>query len=371
MKKILAITAGEPAGIGYDILAKAAQNVRSEAWLVFADPETLQARAGALALPLKIKYFHPKEEVSVDARTLTVWPTPCAEKVIPGKLNPKNAASVIQSLTQAAQFCLKHEFRTLEQDPGKAGPVAATPHCTSRRKDFASAPPVFVGLDNPKCEPDGRKKAAALVTLPVHKGIINEAGFPFTGHTEFFAQLCGIPKVVMMLAAPDCRVALVTTHLPLKRVAENITPQNLRETISILYHHLQVHENIPKPRLLVMGLNPHAGENGHIGREEIEVIIPTLTALRQELDADFIGPLPADTLFQPKYLQQADAIIAMYHDQGLAPLKARAFGEIVNITCGLPFIRTSVDHGVALDIAGTGAVNMQSFFAAIRQAQFE
>jgi 4-hydroxythreonine-4-phosphate dehydrogenase len=320
MQKPIAITAGEPAGIGYDILIKAAQEKRQFPWLVFADANALRERAQLLNLPLDIVYVKEATQVTREKQQLTVFDVPCAENVIPGKLNVKNALAVLNALTYAAQLCLNN-------------------------------------------------KASALVTLPVHKGIINDAGIPFTGHTEFFAQQAGVEKVVMMLASPTCRVALVTTHLPLKKVAENITEKNITSTIKILVQHLKKFHQVSHPKIYVTGLNPHAGENGHLGREELEIINPCLERLRREVQAELMGPLAADTLFQAKYLNHADAIVAMYHDQGLAPLKALAFGNIVNITCGLPFLRTSVDHGVALDIAGTGQANIASFELAVKVAE--
>lgn len=317
MKKPIAITAGEPAGIGYDILVTAAQQTRQGSpWLVFADPDVLQQRAKMLQVPLTVHLFSDISSIVSKPGVLTVWPTPCAEPVIPGQLNVKNVAAVMMGLSIAAHYCLTNQ-------------------------------------------------TAALLTLPVHKGIINESGLPFSGHTEFFAALASVPKVVMMLAAHDCRVALVTTHLPLNQVAQAITASAVRDTLHIVIAHCQRFYGREKPTIFVAGLNPHAGEGGHLGKEEQEIIEPVLESLRREGFAEIIGPLPADTLFQKKYLAQADAIVAMYHDQGLAPLKALHFGDLVNITCGLPFIRTSVDHGVALDVAATGKANNQSFLAAL------
>jgi 4-hydroxythreonine-4-phosphate dehydrogenase len=212
-----------------------------------------------------------------------------------------------------------------------------------------------------------RGEFAALVTGPVHKGIINQAGIVFTGHTEFLAQLCGVSQVVMMLAAPGLRVALATTHLPLRKVSDAITRQSLEGTLRILHCELRQRFGIPKPRILVCGLNPHAGEGGHLGCEEIEIIKPVLETLQAE-GMQLLGPLPADTLFIPPYLEKADAVLAMYHDQGLPVLKHLGFGQAVNITLGLPIIRTSVDHGTALEIAGSGLVDDGSLQAAIRTA---
>ena len=207
----------------------------------------------------------------------------------------------------------------------------------------------------------------ALVTGPVHKGVINNAGIPFSGHTEFLAQLTGTQQVVMMLLTEGLRVALATTHLPLREVSGAITPARLEEVIRILDHDLRQRFGIGKPRLLVCGLNPHAGEGGHLGHEEREVIEPVLQRMRSE-GFDLTGPLPADTLFIPKYLDQADAVLAMYHDQGLPVLKFKGFGRAVNITLGLPIIRTSVDHGTALELAGTGQADPRSLEAALSLA---
>jgi 4-hydroxythreonine-4-phosphate dehydrogenase len=207
----------------------------------------------------------------------------------------------------------------------------------------------------------------ALVTGPVHKGIINDAGIAFSGHTEYLAARCDTPRVVMMLATEGLRVALATTHLPLAQVSAAITPTELTTTLRILIQSLQTQFGIARPRILVCGLNPHAGESGHLGLEEIDVIAPVLEGLRG-VSAELIGPLPADTLFTPKYLEHADAVLAMYHDQGLPVLKYKGFGRAVNITLGLPIIRTSVDHGTALDLAGTGHIDMGSLNTAITVA---
>jgi 4-hydroxythreonine-4-phosphate dehydrogenase len=203
-----------------------------------------------------------------------------------------------------------------------------------------------------------------LVTGPVHKGIINDAGIPFSGHTEYLAARCAAPQVVMMLATAGLRVALATTHLPISAVSTAITPATLTTTLQILIHDLHTRFGIARPRILVCGLNPHAGEGGHLGREEIDVIAPVLEALRGAA-AELLGPLPADTLFTPKYLDHADAVLAMYHDQGLPVLKYKGFGRAVNITLGLPIIRTSVDHGTALDLAGSGRADSGSLETAL------
>lgn len=211
-------------------------------------------------------------------------------------------------------------------------------------------------------------QAAALVTGPVHKAVINEAGIAFSGHTEFLAKASGTARVVMMLAAPGIRVALVTTHLPLRAVADAITPERLEATLRITDHDLRHRFGIDRPRLQVLGLNPHAGEGGHLGSEEIEIIGPVMERCR-EAGMDLLGPVPADTAFTPARLADCDAVIAMYHDQGLPVLKHAGFGEAVNITLGLPFIRTSVDHGTALDIAGRGLADERSLLQAVTAAQ--
>jgi 4-hydroxythreonine-4-phosphate dehydrogenase len=238
--------------------------------------------------------------------------------VVAGQLNPDNSTYVLEMLQRAARGCLQREF-------------------------------------------------AAVVTGPIHKGVINEAGIPFSGHTEFFQQLSGVKEVVMMLATEGLRVALVTTHLPLREVADAITPEKLTQVLTILHQSLQSQFGILTPHILVAGLNPHAGENGHMGTEEVDIIEPVLKQLRSQ-GMKLSGPLPADTLFTPKYLSTADAVLAMYHDQGLPVLKFKGFGQAVNITLGLPFIRTSVDHGTALELVGTGQAEMGSFQYAIKTA---
>jgi 4-hydroxythreonine-4-phosphate dehydrogenase len=248
---------------------------------------------------------------------LQVWPVKYPYPLVCGDLDPANAATVLDSIAAGVRACLEGRFD-------------------------------------------------ALVTAPVHKGVINEAGFPFTGHTEYIAQITG-GHPVMMLTTEGLRVALATTHLPLKDVSAALTPQRLTAVISLLHSDLVGRFAIANPRILVCGLNPHAGEDGHLGREEIDVIKPVLAALRRE-GMDLAGPLPADTVFLPKYLDHADAVLAMYHDQGLPVLKYRGFGRAVNITLGLPIIRTSVDHGTALDLAGTGQCDTGSLTTAIHAA---
>ena len=301
------ITPGEPAGIGPDLVLQLAQQEDTRGWVVVANEDLLQQRAKQLGLP-----GDPLSRLNIHNIRLK---TP----VHTGQLNPLNAGYVLETLDYAIDGCLSERFQ-------------------------------------------------GLVTGPVQKSVINDAGLPFSGHTEYLQQRCGVEQVVMMLACPGLRVALVTTHLPLRRVADAITPATLEQVIRITHTSLQRQFGIRRPRLLVCGLNPHAGESGHLGDEEMVVINPVLNDLRAQ-GMDLSGPLPADTLFTPKYLQQADAVIAMYHDQGLPVLKHLGFGQAVNITLGLPIIRTSVDHGTALDLAGTGNADTGSLLSALHCAQ--
>ncbi|QIP57298.1 4-hydroxythreonine-4-phosphate dehydrogenase PdxA [Hafnia alvei] len=313
------ITPGEPAGVGPDLVIALAQQAWPAELVVCADPALLLERAALLQLPLTLREYQPDVAAQPQAdKTLTILPIKLHSKALPGQLDVNNGAYVVDTLARACDGCLSGEF-------------------------------------------------AALITGPVHKGIINDAGVPFTGHTEFFAERSHRDRVVMMLATEELRVALATTHLPLLDVPAAITPQTLTEVITILDHDLRTKFGIDEPQIYVCGLNPHAGEGGHMGREEIDVIIPTLESLRQQ-GIHLIGPLPADTLFQPKYLEHADAVLAMYHDQGLPVLKYQGFGRAVNITLGLPFIRTSVDHGTALDLAATGIADVGSFRTALNLA---
>ncbi|MGP3590408.1 4-hydroxythreonine-4-phosphate dehydrogenase PdxA [Vagococcus sp. WN89Y] len=315
----IAITPGEPAGIGPDLVVQLAQRDWPVELVVCADATLLTDRAKLLGLPLQLREYTPSlAPQAQQAGTLTVLPVSLRAPVIPGTLTPLNGPYVVDTLARACDGCLNHEF-------------------------------------------------AALVTGPVHKGVINDAGMPFTGHTEFFEARSGAPKVVMMLATEAMRVALATTHLPLRAVADAITPALLRDVITILHGDLQRKFGISQPHILVCGLNPHAGENGHMGTEEIDTIIPVLDEMRAR-GMNLSGPLPADTLFQAKYLDNADAVLAMYHDQGLPVLKYQGFGRGVNITLGLPFIRTSVDHGTALSLAGQGSADVGSFITALNLA---
>lgn len=317
---LFALTPGEPAGIGPDLTLLLAQQAQPHAVVAIANRELLATRAKTLGLDIRLIEVGPGNwpTAAAQALSLYVWDTPLAAPVTAGELNPANAPYVLETLRRAGQGCLDGVF-------------------------------------------------AGIITAPVHKGVINEAGVAFSGHTEFFAEQTQTEQVVMMLATEGLRVALVTTHLPLKEIPAAITPERISRVARILNKDLQDKFGIAQPRILVCGLNPHAGEGGHLGREEIEVIEPTLAALRAE-GLNLIGPLPADTLFTPKHLAHADAVLAMYHDQGLPVLKYKGFGAAVNITLGMPIIRTSVDHGTALDLAGTGKIDTGSLKVALNTA---
>ncbi len=315
----IAITPGEPAGIGPDLCVMLAQRAHPAELVAVADPALLRERAAQLGLPLTLNEFTPGQATRPQAAgALQVAPVPLRAPVRAGTLNPTNAAYVLDTLRRAAEGCLGGEF-------------------------------------------------AALVTGPVHKGVINDAGFTFSGHTEFLADVTHTPQVVMMLLTEGLRVALATTHLPLREIADAITAPHLEIVIRILHHDLRTRFGVAAPRIVVCGLNPHAGEGGHLGTEDRDVVEPVLNALRGE-GMDLIGPLPADTVFIPKYLDTADAVLAMYHDQGLPVLKFKGFGKAVNITLGLPIIRTSVDHGTALELAGKGGADLGSLEAALQLA---
>lgn len=315
----IAITAGEPAGIGPDLCILQASQLRDAQLVVIADPILLRQRTKLLNRNVTIKPFDSSAPRSpTKSGEVLVMPASLAVDCIAGQLDSRNSAYVLEMLGMAVKGC---------QD----------------------------GLFD------------AMVTAPVHKGVINEAGIPFSGHTELLAELTNTPRVVMMLATDGLRVALATTHLPLAQVPAAITAPLLKEVITILHNDLQQKFGIEEPHILIAGLNPHAGENGHFGREEIDIIEPVLHALRDQ-GMNLSGPLPADTLFNPSRLEQADAVMAMYHDQGLPVLKYKGFSEAVNVTLGLPIIRTSVDHGTALDLAGTGLANCGSLNVAIRYA---
>lgn len=317
--KPLVITPGEPAGVGPDLIISLAQMSWDLPWVVCADPQLLKTRAELLNLPLSLVEYDPATPPQAHTPSqICVLPIALHTNVIPSTLDTRNGLYVVETLARACDGCLNGEF-------------------------------------------------SALVTGPVHKGIINDAGVHFTGHTEFFADRSHCERVVMMLATDTLRVALATTHLPLRDVADAITGELLHEIITILNHDLKTKFGIAEPQIYVCGLNPHAGESGHMGREEIDIIEPALTQLRQQ-GVHLYGPYPADTLFQPKYLTHADAVLAMYHDQGLPVLKYEGFGRAVNITLGLPFIRTSVDHGTALELAGTKSADAGSFCTALNLA---
>ncbi|MFP6851129.1 MAG: 4-hydroxythreonine-4-phosphate dehydrogenase PdxA [Pseudomonas sp.] len=315
-----ALTPGEPAGIGPDLCLLLAHEAQPHVLVAIANRDLLAERAQLLGLDIKLIAVDPKDWPSqaAPAGSLYVWNTLLGAPVKPGVLDENNARYVLETLARAGTGCLNGDF-------------------------------------------------AGMITAPVHKGVINQAGITFSGHTEFLAELTHTEQVVMMLATHGLRVALVTTHLPLKDVAAAITPERLSRVTRILDHDLRTKFGIAQPRILVCGLNPHAGEGGHLGREEIEIIEPTLQQLRSE-GINLIGPLPADTLFTPKHLEQCDAVLAMYHDQGLPVLKYKGFGAAVNITLGLPIIRTSVDHGTALDLAGSGKIDSGSLQVALRTA---
>lgn len=328
-KTILALTAGEPAGIGPDLCLQYAQQVKldpaivgshSAELVVIADPELLQSRAQQLGLDITLREFDPERStLSSGKAKLNFIPVAMNQPCHSGKLNSANSKYVLQTLSRACKGCLQGEFH-------------------------------------------------GMVTGPVQKSIINDAGFPFTGHTEYLADMCHQDTVVMMLATEGLRVALATTHLPLRDVPGAINKELLRRVITILHDDLQAKFGINKPKILIAGLNPHAGESGHMGLEEIEIISPVIEEFISQ-GMQLTGPLPADTLFTEKYLKNADAVLAMYHDQGLPVLKYKGFGHSVNITLGLPIIRTSVDHGTALDLAGTGKADIGSLVEAINNAE--
>jgi 4-hydroxythreonine-4-phosphate dehydrogenase len=311
---LVAVTPGEPAGIGPDLCAMIAGRLLPARVVFVTDRDLLAARASALGLNLTIPGF----EEPAAGQPVSLLHVPLAAPVHAGRLDPANS---------------RHVLRTLE---------IACDGCAAGRFD-------------------------ALATAPVHKGVINDAGIAFTGHTEFLAERLGVPQVVMMLAGGGLRVALATTHLPLRAVAAAITAEGLERTLRVLLDDLKYRFAIARPHVIVAGLNPHAGESGHLGREEIEVISPVLERLRAE-GHRLSGPLPADTLFQPERLRDCDCVLAMYHDQGLPVLKYASFGEGINITLGLPIIRTSVDHGTALELAGSGKAKPDSLLAAITLA---
>ena len=317
-QKRLIITSGEPAGIGPDLCLMLAQNFFPAQRVVAADPKLLVERAEQLNLPVKLRTFNPEDSSPAQPGELLVAPFQLAEPCDTGKTNPANGQYVLDMLAYAVDGCMDGTF-------------------------------------------------SGMVTGPVNKEVINNAGVPFTGHTEFLAERTNTEKVVMLLATEGLRVALATTHLPLRDVADAITRESLEQVVRILDADLKHKFGLTDPKVLICGLNPHAGEGGHLGMEEVEVIVPVLDKLRQE-GMKLVGPLPADTLFNPDYLKTTDAVLAMYHDQGLPVLKHKGFGRAVNITLGLPIVRTSVDHGTALDLAGTGKASPDSLLVAMELA---
>lgn len=314
MPRPLAVTAGEPAGIGPDLCLQLADWTSPWPLEIIGDADVLAARAQQLGIAVSIQPPGTPAAPGV----LVVRHVPVVQPVVPGRLNPANAQHVLDLLRLAATGCA---------DGGYAG----------------------------------------VVTTPVHKGVINDAGVAFSGHTEYFAELAGVERVVMLLVGGGLRVAVATTHLPLAAVPAALTIADLFTTLRVLQRGLIDRFGLTEPRILVAGLNPHAGEGGHLGREELDIIIP---ALQQARAAGLLvrGPLPADTLFTPRELQTGDAVLAMFHDQGLPVLKYASFGAGVNVTLGLPWVRTSVDHGTALDLAGSGRAEPGSLFTAIELA---
>ena len=315
-----ALTPGEPAGIGPDVTLAAAASGR-EPFVAFADPEVLRRRAEALGLRVRIRTVGPEVPAAraIPPGELPVVPVAAPGRVVPGRLDTANGAYVVECIRRAVAAC----------------------------------------RDGAVC---------GLVTAPVHKGVINDAGIAFTGHTELLADLDGGARPVMMLCTPGLKVALATTHLPLRAVPDAIDSAMLIDVVRVVAHGLRVRFAVPAPRIMVCGLNPHAGEGGHLGREEIESIAPAVETLRAE-GVDVRGPVPADTAFTREQLAGADVVVAMYHDQGLPVLKHAGFGQAVNVTLGLSFVRTSVDHGTALDLAGTGRAEHSSLVAALALAR--
>ncbi|ENW90129.1 4-hydroxythreonine-4-phosphate dehydrogenase PdxA [Acinetobacter dispersus] len=310
----LYVTSGEPAGIGPDICLSLAERIDERPIVILADLQMLQQRANFLGVDVELIAYQGQTESSVQGQ-LFVEHVPLAKPVVLGQLDSANAAYVLEQLRRSADYALSGQ-------------------------------------------------SVGVATAPVQKSIINEAGIAFSGHTEYYQEFAGIDRVVMMLATKTLRVALATTHLPLRDVPDAITKERLQQVIDILIHDLKTKFKIAAPRILVCGLNPHAGEDGYLGREEIEVINPVLETYRAQ-GIEMSLSLPADTLFTPENLSNADAVLAMYHDQGLPVLKSQGFGEAVNITLGLPFIRTSVDHGTALSLAGTGQAKVSSLHVAV------
>lgn len=312
----IVITPGEPAGIGPDVVIMALQKQWPVELVICANTDLLLNRAKQLKLPLKLRPYRFDINFPSMPGEASILHMPLNSSVISGQLNIKNSTYVINTLQRASQGCICKEF-------------------------------------------------SALVTGPINKAIINQGGIPFIGHTEFLKKISKSKKTVMMFSNNKIRIALVTTHIPLSKVSKFITQQAIFDTIMILINGLIKYFNILYPNIYVCGLNPHAGESGYLGQEEITVIIPALNHLRQKNICNIIGPLPADTIFQSKYLNNTDIILVMYHDQGLPVLKYAEFDQSVNITLGLPFIRTSVGHGTAIELAGTGHVMSNNINKAI------
>lgn len=312
----LAYTLGEPAGIGPDIIVQLAQSQSLADVVCIGDADLLKRRADLMNLPLTVR---EPGATRVGKSELKVLHQPLVNNKVCGAPLTDNVAALLSGLDTAIEGCLSGDY-------------------------------------------------AAMVTGPLHKGIVNEAGISFSGHTEYLAEKTNAPQPVMLLATNSLRVALITTHLPLRDVSDAITKDRIHEVCRVIHRDFEARFKILQPRLLVCGLNPHAGEGGHLGREEIEVITPALEELRAE-GLNIVGPLPADTLFTPKYVEQADVVVAMYHDQGLPVLKSVGFGEAANITLGLPIIRTSVDHGTAFDLAGSGRADTGGLATAFQVAR--
>ena len=311
MTRPLVLTTGEPAGIGPDLAIAWAQRARTTGVVAVADPQMLSARARQLGIALRVVPY--PGAVACSAGELSVQPVRLGREAIAGRLDVANAPYVLEMLGVAVDGCRDGTF-------------------------------------------------AGMVTGPVQKSIVNDAGIAFSGHTEFLAERCRVETVVMLLVAGNLRVALATTHVPLAAVPALITRERLTRTLDVLLADLEARFGVATPRVLVAGLNPHAGEGGHLGREDMDVVAPVCRAYA---DRGVVGPLPADTLFTQRVLAGADAVLAMYHDQGLPVLKYVGFGHAVNVTLGLPIVRTSVDHGTALDIAGRGGADVGSLAAAI------
>jgi len=313
------VTAGDPAGIGPDIIVSALQRPLSVPLAVTGDPAVIAARAEMLDIDISINEVDPEEEIHVQpGGTINIIPVHCANTPEPGQLDPGNSEQVLNCINLAVDLCMSGRFQ-------------------------------------------------GMVTAPVNKAIINQAGFDFSGHTEWIAARCGDCTPVMMLASNTLRVCLATTHIALAEVPAAITPEVLEQVLSVMDRDIARLYHISRPAIGVCGLNPHAGEGGYLGREEIEIIEPTIQRLQQK-GLNLTGPLPADTAFTLKQLEQLDAVLAMYHDQGLPVVKHQGFGEVVNVTLGLPIIRTSVDHGTAVDLAGSGKASASSLTTAINLA---